>query len=67
LKSLGSRFDANGSARIDQDLIKRLSALSNKRATGNRIIHKRLIISILRMQINALSRPVHGFEYALPL
>src|SRR6202043_3906791 len=36
--------------------------LSNKRATGNILIHKLLLISILRKKISALSRPVHGFE-----
>jgi hypothetical protein len=39
-----------------------LLEFSNKRATGNIVIHKSLIISALRNQINALSRPVHGFE-----
>ena len=39
-----------------------LLKLSNKRATGNIVIHKSLVISVLRKQISALSRPVHGFE-----
>ena len=40
----------------------RLLELSNKRATGNIVVHKSLVISVLRKQISALSRPVHGFE-----
>src|SRR5580704_15278673 len=39
-----------------------LLELSNKRATGNIVIHKSLLISILRKKISALSRPKHGFD-----
>jgi hypothetical protein len=39
-----------------------LLELSNKRATGNIIIHKHIVISVLRKNISTLSRPVHGFE-----
>jgi hypothetical protein len=39
-----------------------LLEMSNKRATGNIVIHKSLIISVLRMEISALSRLKYGFD-----
>ncbi len=53
---------ANGPRWKRQIRFERLLELSNKRATKNTVTHKQLEISVLRKQISALSRPVHGFE-----
>ena len=51
-----------GSPSIPQNESPQLLELSNKRATGNIVIHKYLVISVLHNKISALSRLKYGFD-----